>query len=79
MINFTDALIGLEQITSNHKKKHVSKSDYELFCKEFTFEKIKGISFGEAFCRRFDFNDLFLKNLSDSTAKFHIEHLGYVK
>jgi len=77
MYNFFDCLDGLEQLTGNSFKK-ISKQDYELFCKEFVFEKIKGVTFGKAFCERFGFNDIFLKDLTDSTAKDHIEKLGYI-
>jgi hypothetical protein len=77
-MNFNDALVGLEQLTSNGTKQ-ISKKQYELFCKEFVFEKLRGIGFAESFCKKFKFNDTFLKNLSDETAKYHIEMLGYIK
>lgn len=77
-MNFNTALSGLEQLTGN-KNKQISKKQYELFCKEFVFEKLKGNSFAESFCKKFKFNDTFLKNLSDATAKYHIEMLGYIK
>jgi hypothetical protein len=75
---FNAALPGLEQLTGN-KNKQISKKQYELFCKEFVFEKLKGIGFAESFCKKFKFDDTFLKNLSDDTAKYHIEMLGYIK
>lgn len=71
-------LFALEQLTGNAKKS-VDKEEYELFCKEFVFDKIKGKTFGFAFCEKFELNDTFLKNLSDDTAKYHIETLGYIK
>ena len=77
-MNFNDALVGLEQLTSNGTKQ-ISKKQYELFCKEFVFENLRGIGFAESFCKKFKFNDTFLKNLSDETAKYHIEMLGYIK
>jgi hypothetical protein len=76
--NFMSQLAGLEALTNN-KNKTVSKQDYEKFCNEFVFAKLKEKSFGEAFCERFSLNDIFLKSLSDETAKFHIEALGYIK
>ena len=76
--NFFVALQALEQITKNPNKV-VTKSDYEIFLKEFVFDKLQGKSFGYAFCNRFGFNDTFLKNLSDETAKYQIEALGYIK
>ena len=57
----------------------ISKQEYEIFCKEYTFERLKGEPFGRAFCKRFDIDDYFLKNLSDKTARYHIEKLGYIK
>lgn len=75
---FNTALSGLGQLTNNQNKQ-ISKKEYELFCKEFLFQRIKGVSFGKSFCKKFKFNDTFLKNLSDETAKYHIEMLGYIK
>lgn len=68
----------LETLTNNAQKS-VSKIDYDKFCNEFIFEKIKGKSFGEAFCERFNLNNIFLKDLSDDMAKYHIKVLGYIK
>jgi len=69
----------LESLTNNNAKKKVSRKDYEIFCKEFVFEKIKGKNFGEAFCYRFDLNPFFFINLSDETSKDFIETLGYLE
>lgn len=77
-LNFTTALAALEDLTNN-RNKQITEQEYELFCKEFIFEKIKGLSFGQAFCERFEFNGIFLKGLSDDLAKNHIEKLGYIK
>lgn len=76
--SFVDVLCALDKLTNNSTKQ-ISNIDYEEFCKEYVFEKIKGKSFGEAFCERFNFNDIFLKNLTDDTAKHHIEILGYIR
>lgn len=75
---FASIFQTLDSLTNNAKKS-VSKTDYDLFCKEFVFEKIKGKNFGVAFCEKFGLNDTFLRNLSDDTAKYHIEKLGYIK
>lgn len=64
---------------SDEVPKTISKEDYEIFCKEFTFEKLKDKSFGEAFCEKFDIEDYFLSHFTDETAKYHIEKLGYIK
>jgi len=76
--SFMYSLGALESLTTNSEKT-ISITDYEIFCEEFIFDKLKGKSFGEAFCERFGFNNFFLKALSDSTAKLHIEKLGYIK
>lgn len=76
--NFLSILKSLDNLTCNAQKS-VDKEEYEIFCKEFVFEKIKGQTFGYAFCKKFDLNDTFLKDLSDDTAKYHIEKLGYIK
>jgi hypothetical protein len=78
MSRLDNQLFALESLTGNSSKT-VKKCDYENFCKEFIFEKLRGKKFGEAFCQKFDFNDLSLKNLSDQTAKFHIEKFGYIE
>lgn len=78
MYDFANALASFEKLTTNGAKK-ISKHEYEDFCKEFIFIKLQGKNFGEAFCKRFSFNDTFLKGLSDDTAKHHIEKLGYIE
>lgn len=57
----------------------ISSVEYEIFKKEFIFDKIKGIKFGDAFCQKFNLDDEILKNLSDETAQYHIETLGYIE
>lgn len=71
-------LKNLESLTYNSNKQ-ISKQEYETFCKEFVFQKLQGISFADAFCKKFNMNDTFLKNFTDDTAKYHIEVLGYIK
>lgn len=75
---FIENLAALEELTQNKEKK-ISKKQYEMFCKNFLFDKIKGKSFGRAFCEKFNFNGIFLNSLSDESAKYHIEKLGYIK
>lgn len=79
--NYFDAFANImnTNILSLRTDKKISKEDYEVFCKEFSFEKLKGKSYGEAFCERFEMDDYILKNLSDKNAKYHIERLGYIK
>ena len=75
---FSSTILALECITGN-PSKYVSRKEYDQFCKEFVFEKIKGKRFGEAFTEKFGFNGLTLNKLSDEVAKYHIECLGYIK
>lgn len=67
-----------ECLTTNHKKQ-ITKQEYELFCKEFVFEKLKGKKFGESFCEKFGYNNFMLKDFTDDTAKRVIKNMGYVK
>lgn len=78
MPTFITTLLALEQVTGNSLKT-VPRSEYDIFVKEFLFDKLKGKTFGSAFCEKFGFNDIFLKGLSDETARSHIETLGYIK
>ena len=60
--------------------KSISKSDYDLFCKEYVFEKLKGVNFGTAFQKRFGVRDRVLsmfRNQSDAMA--HIKYCGYIR
>lgn len=58
----------------------ISKTDYEAFCKEYVFAKLKGETFGRAFCKRFNINDNAISNLvGESFTKDLIETLGYIK
>lgn len=70
---------GFNNWNGNKEKKTISKQDYELFCKEYIFDNLKGKSFGQAFCERFQIQDHLINNVSNDTAKFHIEMLGYIK
>ena len=73
------------QLTSNEApslqkmRKTVSKKDYTVFCDEFIFDSLRGLTFGQAFCERFDITDNMLSIISDDSAKFLIEKLGYIK
>ncbi len=61
-------------------KKTITSKQYEQFKKEFVFEKLKGKSFGGAFCEKFQISDYLLSNINnDDEAKFLIEKLDYIK
>jgi hypothetical protein len=66
-------------LCKNTTNKIISKTEYDKFCKEFVFDKLKGKRFGESFCEKFNVDSFILSNLSDETAKHHIEKLGYIK
>jgi regulator of sigma D len=69
----------LENWTDHSEKKTVARAEYELFCKEYVFDQLKEIRFGEAFCKRFNIDDQLINTVSNDTAKYHIEILGYIK
>ena len=43
----------------------ISKQDYEVFQKEYIFDKLKGHNYGKAFCQRFDVVDPVVERLID--------------
>jgi hypothetical protein len=57
----------------------VSKSEYELFCKEYIFEKLKGETLGSAFCKKFGIENWLISNMiDDNHTKLHIRKF-YIK
>lgn len=61
-------------------KKTVTPEQYEQFKKEFVFEKLKGLTLGQSFCKKFDIQDYMLSNLKDEEEiEFLIKSLGYIK
>lgn len=63
-----------------NKSDKISREEYDLFCKEYVFDKLKGIKFGEAFCKRFGIEDSALSILQNETfTKDLIESLEYIK
>jgi lysine/ornithine N-monooxygenase len=69
--------------TPNIKSVKISRKEYEDFCKEYVFEQLKGIKFGEAFCDRFGVDDSMRHIISLFSsmeyAKDVIEIQGYVE
>jgi len=59
--------------------KTISKAEYNQFCKDYVFEKLKGVSFGKAFCDRFDIDHFIISSLPNDSAKGYIEKHGYIK
>lgn len=63
-----------------NKVNSVELDEYETFCKEYVFDQLRGISFGEAFCRKFIITDYVLSVLpSEQSARQHIKTIGYIK
>jgi hypothetical protein len=61
-------------------KKTITLEQYEQFKKEFVFEKLKGFTLGQAFCKKFDIQDYMLSNLTnEEETEFLIKNLGYIK
>ena len=61
-------------------KKTVTPEQYKQFKKEYVFEKLKGLTLGQAFCKKFDIQDYMLSNLkSEEETEFLIKSLGYIK
>ena len=60
--------------------KLISKQEYEVFCKEYIFDQLKGKKFGQAFCERFDIvNDMVVKLLIDEDIAREMIEENYIK
>lgn len=58
----------------------ISKQEYEIFLKEFVFEKLKGRKLGASFAEKFNLKDRVLYMLSDDDdAITHIHYCKYIK
>jgi len=67
-------------LTKTSEAVKVEPIQYETFQREYLFDKIKGKSFGSAFCEKFHVNDIVLSILStDKDAMSHIKFMGYVQ
>ena len=68
----------IHNLTVKSIQQNVSWEEYELFCREFIFDKLRGIRFGKAFCDRFDIINYIIPQLSDESARDYIEKQGFV-
>jgi len=60
--------------------KLISKQEYEVFCKEYIFDQLKGKRFGQAFCERFDIvNDMVMQLLIDEDIAREMIEENYIK
>lgn len=79
--------VAMQSLQSGHVWKQmkdrqitISREEYDIFCKEFIFNKLAGEKFGQAFCKRFGIEDSAISILkSESFTKELIESLGYIK
>ena len=53
----------------------IAEKEYAQFCKDYVFYKLKGMSFGAAFCEEFGISDYVLSRLADDTAAAYIAEL----
>lgn len=81
-LSFAHMTMSLDKpINCNRLSVSISKSDYDLFEKEFLFNRITGrTTFGQAFCEKFGITDFVLSIIkSEDRAKKHIETFNYIK
>lgn len=59
----------------DHDAIKISRNEFNLFKKEYVFDKLKGIGLGEAFAKKFNINDrvLYMFSNEEDTIK-HIEN-----
>lgn len=63
-----------------NKSTKITREEYDLFCKEYIFDKLKDKKFGEAFCERFGIEDNAISILqNESFTKELIESLDYIE
>lgn len=75
-----DYIVGsLQTYTDKNPNQVIPRKEYEEFCKEYVFLKLKGVSFGKAFCEHFDVNHFIIYSLPEESAKGFIEKHGFVK
>ena len=70
----------IAQITTDKvSNTMVSEVDWEIFCKEYIFEKLKGETLGSAFCKRFGIENWLISNMiDDNYTRLHIRKF-YIK
>lgn len=78
---FDHVVMDLLNKNYNDKEfKKISKEKFDIFMKEFTFEKIKGRKLGQCFAERFNVNDRVLRIYSDDKhALDHIKNCEYIE
>jgi hypothetical protein len=66
--------LELQTLGKGRKGFKITEQEFEVFCKGFIFEEIKGnTKLGEAFCKKFNENNYVLSILPNDSAKKHIK------
>jgi hypothetical protein len=69
----------LQTLDNRNKNFRITKQEFEIFSKEFLFERIKGDKkLGEVFCEKYDLANYVLSILNDKAATEHIRKF-YIK
>lgn len=63
---------------TDQTKRSVSKIQYEQWRKAYIFDGIKGISYGQSFCRRFSIQDHILNRFDSGHRMDHYIRKHYV-
>lgn len=59
--------------------KTISKQDYQIFHREYIFDRIKGTNYGRAFCEKFNIDDPVVSRLIDEDLAKELIEETYVK
>ena len=60
---------------------YISQQQYDRFCYEYLFDAIRGLTFGQAFCKKFSIHDVLLIHTirDEQEAKRYIRGARYVE
>jgi hypothetical protein len=73
-MNAFDHIVKQIQKPTLHHDTFISRGEYDVFCKEFIFDKLRGMTFGQSFCKRFNIHDTVLDLITDEEyTREHIE------
>lgn len=60
----------------------IPRADYERFCYGWLFDALRGLTFGQAFCREFSVTDMLLlytTGWDEERTQRYIERTGYIE
>ena len=73
-MNAFDHIVMQLQKPTLHHDTYISRAEYDVSCKEFIFDKLRGLTFGKAFVKRFGIHDTVLDLITDEAyTREHIE------